>query len=104
MFAVVETGGKQYKVSVGSVIEVEKINTKEGEEVVLDRILLLNKDGEVLIGRPYLEGVKIIAKVLRQDKYPKVIVFKFKRKKHYRRKHGHRQFFTRLAIENIVIQ
>ncbi|MCS7202200.1 MAG: 50S ribosomal protein L21 [Dictyoglomus sp.] len=104
MFAVVETGGKQYKVSVGSIIEVEKINAKEGEEVILDKILLLNKDGEVLIGKPYLEGVKITAKVLKQDKYPKVIVFKFKRKKHYRRKYGHRQPFTRLAIQNIEIQ
>ncbi|MGB9858177.1 MAG: 50S ribosomal protein L21 [Dictyoglomaceae bacterium] len=104
MFAVVETGGKQYKVSVGSIIEVEKINAKEGEEVVLDKILLLNKDGEVLIGRPYLEGVKVIAKVLRQDKYPKIIVFKFKKKKHYRKKYGHRQPFTRLAIEDIIIQ
>lgn len=104
MFAVVETGGKQYKVSIGSVIEVEKINAKEGEEIILDKILLLNKDGEVLIGKPYLDGVKVIARVLRQDKYPKVIVFKFKRKKHYRRKYGHRQPFTRLSIENIVFQ
>ncbi|MCX7845796.1 MAG: 50S ribosomal protein L21 [Dictyoglomaceae bacterium] len=104
MFAVIETGGKQYKVSVGSIIEVEKIRAREGEEIILDKILLLNKDGEVLIGKPYLEGVKVIAKVLKQDKYPKVIVFKFKRKKHYRRKYGHRQPFTRLSIENIVIQ
>ncbi len=104
MFAVVETGGKQYKVSIGSIIRVEKIRAKEGEEIILDKILLLNKDGEVLIGKPYLEGVKVIARVLKQDKYPKVIVFKFKRKKHYRRKYGHRQPFTKLSIENIVIQ
>jgi large subunit ribosomal protein L21 len=104
MFAVIETGGKQYKVSVGSIIEVEKLNAKEGEEVIFDKILLLNKDGEILIGKPYLEGVKVVAKVLKQDKYPKVIVFKFKRKKHYRRKYGHRQPFTRLSIENILFQ
>lgn len=104
MFAVVETGGKQYKVSIGSIIKIEKISAKEGEEIILDKILLLNKDGEVLIGKPYLEGIKVIARVLKHDKYPKVIVFKFKRKKHYRRKYGHRQPFTKLSIENIVTQ
>ncbi|PMQ02372.1 MAG: 50S ribosomal protein L21 [Dictyoglomus sp. NZ13-RE01] len=103
MFAVIETGGKQYKVSVGSIIEVEKLNAKEGDEVTFDKVLLLDRDGELLIGKPYIEGARVVAQVLRQDKYPKIIVFKFKRKKHYRRKYGHRQPFTRVAIKEIIV-
>ncbi|HOJ92297.1 MAG TPA: 50S ribosomal protein L21 [Dictyoglomaceae bacterium] len=103
MFAVVEKGGKQYKVSVGSVINVEKLDAKVGDEVILDNVLLVSKDDEVLIGKPYVDGVKIMAQVLKQDKYPKVTVFKFKRKKHYRRKYGHRQPFTQLSIKEIII-
>uniref|UniRef100_A0A7C3MJG6 Large ribosomal subunit protein bL21 n=1 Tax=Dictyoglomus thermophilum TaxID=14 RepID=A0A7C3MJG6_DICTH len=103
MFAIVETGGKQYKVSVGSLVNVEKIKANVGEEVVLDKVLLVSKEDNVLVGKPYVNGAKIKAKVVRQDKYPKVIVFKFKRKKHYRRKYGHRQPFTQLLIQEIVI-
>lgn len=103
MFAVIETGGKQYKVSVGSVVNVEKLAANVGDEIILDKVLLVGKDDGVLIGKPYVEGAKVVAKVIRQDKYPKVIVFKFKRKKHYRRKYGHRQPFTQLSIQEIVL-
>lgn len=103
MFVVVETGGKQYKVSVGSMVNVEKLKANVGDEVVLDKVLLVGKEDEVIIGQPYVEGAKVIAKVVRQDKYPKVIVFKFKRKKHYRRKYGHRQPYTQLSIKEIVL-
>lgn len=103
MFAVVETGGKQYKVSVGSVVNVEKLKANVGDEVVLDKVLLVSKEDGVLIGKPYVEGAKVVAKVVKQDKYPKIIVFKFKRKKHYRRKYGHRQPYTQLNIQEIVL-
>lgn len=103
MFAVIETGGKQYKVSVGSVLNVEKLTANVGDEIILDKVLLIGKDDGILIGKPYVEGAKVVAKVLRQDKYPKVIVFKFKRKKHYRRKYGHRQPFTQLSVQEIVL-
>ncbi|MGC9002929.1 MAG: 50S ribosomal protein L21 [Dictyoglomus sp.] len=103
MFVVVETGGKQYKVSVGSMVNVEKLKANVGDEVVLDKVLLVGKEDEVIIGQPYVEGAKVISKVVRQDKYPKVIVFKFKRKKHYRRKYGHRQPYTQLSIKEIVL-
>lgn len=103
MFVVVETGGKQYKVSVGSMVNVEKLKANVGDEVVLDKVLLVGKEDEVIIGQPYVEGAKVIARVVRQDKYPKVIVFKFKRKKHYRRKYGHRQPYTQLSIKEIVL-
>lgn len=103
MFVVVETGGKQYKLSVGSTVRVEKLQADVGDEVVLDKVLLVGKDDEVLIGQPYVEGAKVIAEVVKQDKYPKVIVFKFKRKKHYRRKYGHRQPYTQLSVKEIVL-
>ncbi|ACI18688.1 50S ribosomal protein L21 [Dictyoglomus thermophilum] len=103
MFVVVETGGKQYKLSVGSTVRVEKLQANVGDEVVLDKVLLVGKDDEVLIGQPYVEGAKVIAEVVKQDKYPKVIVFKFKRKKHYRRKYGHRQPYTQLSVKEIVL-
>ncbi len=103
MFVVVETGGKQYKVNVGSMVNVEKLKANVGDEVVLDKVLLVGKEDGVIIGQPYVEGAKVIAKVVRQDKYPKVIVFKFKRKKHYRRKYGHRQPYTQLSIKEIVL-
>lgn len=103
MFAVIETGGKQYKVSIGSVVNVEKLTANVGDEVILDKVLLVGKDDGILVGKPYVEGAKVVAKVVRQDKYPKVIVFKFKRKKHYRRKYGHRQPFTQLSVQEIVL-
>jgi len=101
VYAVVETGGKQYKVSVGDTVDVEKLNCEAGDSIELDRVLMVSDDGDVRIGRPTLEGAKVTAKVLRHFKGRKVLVFKYKPKERYRRKIGHRQPYTRLRIEDI---
>ena len=101
MMAVIETGGKQYKVSPGSVISVEKLNAKVGEEVVLDKVLMVKEDDEAIFGHPVVEGVKVVAEVLRQHREKKIIVYKFKRRKNYHRKYGHHQPFTQLKIKEI---
>lgn len=102
MYAVVVTGGKQYKVSEGDVIYVEKIEAEVDSTVELDNILMVSKDnGELVVGKPVVEGAKVNAKVVSQGKNKKVIVFKYKRKKDYRRKQGHRQPYTKLQIEKI---
>lgn len=101
MYAVVETGGKQYKVSVGDTVDVEKLNCEAGDSIELDRVLMVSDDGEVRIGRPTLEGAKVAATVLRHFKGRKVLVFKYKPKERYRRKIGHRQPYTRLRIDDI---
>ena len=103
MYAIVETGGKQYQVQRGQVIDVERLPAEVGEQVELDQVLLVADDGEVTVGQPKVEGAKVRATVLRQDKGRKVIVFKFKPKGRYRRKAGHRQHFTRLRIDEIVV-
>ncbi|HHT47236.1 MAG TPA: 50S ribosomal protein L21 [Firmicutes bacterium] len=101
MYAIIETGGKQYRVSEGTVCDVEKLDTGIGEEVVFDKVLLINNEERTEVGKPYLTGRKVSAKVLAHDKGKKIIVFKFKPKKNYRRKKGHRQPFTRIIIEKI---
>ena len=102
MIAVVETGGKQYQISPGSIIRTEKLKAKEGEEVVLDKVLMLKEDdGEVLVGNPLIAEARVTAEVLRQDRAKKIIVYKFKRRKGYHRKYGHRQAFTELKIKEI---
>ncbi len=102
MIAVVETGGKQYQISPGSIIRIEKLKAKEGEEVVLDKVLMLKEDdGETLVGNPLIAKARVTAEVLRQDRAKKIIVYKFKRRKNYHRKYGHRQAFTELKIKEI---
>jgi large subunit ribosomal protein L21 len=101
MYAVVETGGKQYKVSEGDVLFVEKLEANAGDVVTLDKVLVCSKDGNLVVGNPVVDGAKVEAKVLEQGKAKKVIVFKYKPKKDYRRKQGHRQPFTKLVIEKI---
>ncbi|MGI6097096.1 MAG: 50S ribosomal protein L21 [Dethiobacteria bacterium] len=102
MYAIIESGGKQYRVEEGSKIRVELLDAAEGEEVVFDRVVAV-KDGETLkVGTPYLEGVKVTGKVLENGKGKKIIVFKYKAKKNYRRKKGHRQPYTAVSIEKIV--
>lgn len=100
-YAIVETGGKQYKVSEGDAINVEKLPVDQGDEVRLDRVLFVNKGGNVQIGKPTVEGASVVAKVQRHDRARKIVVFKYKPKKRYRRKQGHRQAYTRLLIEKI---
>ncbi len=102
MIAVVETGGKQYQISPGSIIRIEKLKAKKGEEVVLDKVLMLKEDdGETLVGNPLIAKARVTAEVLRQDRAKKIIVYKFKRRKNYHRKYGHRQAFTELKIKEI---
>lgn len=99
-FAVIETGGKQYKVQPGTKIKVEKLPT-EGESFVFDKVLLVGEGEKVEIGKPYLQGAKVEAKVLRQARARKVIVFRYKSKTRQRKKKGHRQHFTEVEIIKI---
>lgn len=102
MIAVVETGGKQYQISPGSIIRIEKLKAKKGEEVVLDKVLMIKEDdSETLVGNPVIAKARVTAEVLRQDRAKKIIVYKFKRRKNYHRKYGHRQAFTELKIKEI---
>ncbi len=101
MYAVIKTGGKQYRVEEGQKIVVEKIEAEPGQEVVLEEVLMVSKEGERKIGQPYVEGAKVIAKVVDQIKGDKIIVFKKKPKKGYKKKIGHRQRLTVLQIEKI---
>ena len=103
VFAIVETGGKQYNVRKGTVLRVEKIEVAEGDQVVLDKILAVNSDGEFQVGAPYVSGAQVTARVLRQGKAKKILVFKYKPKKNYRRRKGHRQLFTELMVEEISL-
>ena len=101
MYAVLTTGGKQYRVQEGDVLFVEKLNAEVDSTVELTEVLAVAKDGEIKVGAPVVEGAKVVAKVLAQGKAKKVVVFKDKRKKDYRRKNGHRQPYTKIVIEKI---
>lgn len=103
MYAIVRTGGHQYKVAPGDVIEVERLEGEPGTQVELDEVLMVSGDDGVQIGTPTVGGAKVIAKVLSQTKGEKLIIFKFKPKKRYRRKTGHRQGLTMLSIKEISI-
>jgi large subunit ribosomal protein L21 len=100
MWAVVEIGKKQYKVEKGSYLAVDRL--KQEGEVTLDKVLLLQKNKKLQIGKPYLKGVKVKAQVIEEKKDKKVIVYKAKRRKKYRRTHGHRQIITLLKVSDIV--
>lgn len=102
MYAIIETGGKQFKVSVGDTIDVEKLDNNEGEQVEFGKVLLVKDGEESKIGSPCLEGVKVVGRIVRQGLGRKVVVFKFKRRKNYRRLKGHRQPFSKVRIEQIV--
>ncbi|HHY70651.1 MAG TPA: 50S ribosomal protein L21 [Thermoanaerobacterales bacterium] len=101
MYAIIETGGKQYRVSEGDVIRVEKLPTDVGELVEIDKVLALSKDDKLQVGKPWLESSKVTAKVLKHGRGDKIIVLKYKPKKNYRKKQGHRQSFTEIQIEKI---
>ena len=102
MLAVIKTGGKQYLVSQGQKIKIEKLDAKEEDEVIFREVLLLEKQKKLEIGTPFVKGVKVIGKVLGQGKGKKIIVFKYKPKKRYKVKKGHRQPFTEVEILKIV--
>jgi len=102
MFAVIKTGGKQYKVQQGDVLQVEKLGLKEGETVMFDQVLLIDDDENTLIGTPFLKNALVKAEVMENFKDKKVIIFKKKRRKQYKKKIGHRQELTRVQIKEIV--
>ena len=102
MYAVVETGGKQYRVSVGASFKVEKLSQAIGDVVQLQRLLLLENDGEIQTGSPTIDGAAVKAEVLGHGRNKKVQIFKMKRRKKYRRSQGHRQAFTELRVTDIV--
>lgn len=101
MYAIIKTGGKQYRVAEGDVLFIEKLEAAEGETVEFDQVLTVVRDGEVVIGKPVVAGAKVTAKVEGQGKGQKIFVFKYKAKANYRRRQGHRQPFTKVVIEKI---
>jgi len=102
MFAIIESGGKQYRVAPGAALEVERLGSEPGATVEFDRVLLIGDDGAVQVGSPTVAGAKVLAHVLDHDRGEKVIVFKYKAKSNYRRRTGHRQALTRVRITEIV--
>ena len=100
MYAIIESGGKQLKVEAGDTIFVEKLDVEEGTEYTFEKVLLVGDNG-VKVGHPYVEGAKVTATVEKQGKEKKITVFKYKPKKHYHKKQGHRQPYTKLTIKEI---
>jgi large subunit ribosomal protein L21 len=103
VYAIIRSGGKQYRVQQGATIDVERLAAPEGERVDLSEVLLLDEDGRVTVGTPTVPGVKVVAEVVSHGRGPKIIVFRYKSKTRYRKKTGHRQAFTRLAIQRIQV-
>ena len=103
MFAIIQTGGKQYRVSPGDIVRVERLPGDRGDEVSLTQVLLVADEDNVHVGRPLLANAAVKGEILRQAKAKKIIVFKKKRRKKYRRKQGHRQLFTALQIKEIIV-
>jgi len=101
MYAIVQTGGKQYKVSPGDKIEVEKLSAQPGDEVILDKVLLLGNEKEIKAGQPFLEKVSVSCNVIGQVKGKKVVSFTYRKRKDSKRKVGHRQLITRLEVKEI---
>jgi len=101
MYAVIETGGKQYRVTQGQDLKIEKVAGQAGEEVVFDKVLAVGEGDSVTVGKPYVENAKVVGKLARQAKDRKVPVFKYKRRKGFRRNKGHRQDFSLVKIEAI---
>ncbi len=102
IYAIIETGGKQYKVTPGQTIDVERLDVAEGKTVELERVLLVADGDKVRVGTPTVDGAKVVATSQGEGKGKKIIVFKYKPKVRYRKKTGHRQFYTRLVIDKIV--
>jgi large subunit ribosomal protein L21 len=101
MYAIIVTGGKQYRVQEGDTLFVEKLTADVESTVEINEVLAVSKDGKLTIGTPVVEGAKVVAKVLKHGKAKKIIVFKYKRKKDYRKTQGHRQPYTQIVIEKI---
>ena len=103
MYAIIESCGKQYKVTEGDVVFFEKLDAEEGKKVTFDKVMLVSEDGKVQVGNPYVKGVKVEGKVVAHGKAKKIIVFKMKAKANYRRRYGHRQPYTKVEITSIKI-
>ncbi len=103
MYAIIETGGKQYRVQVGDTLKVDKLPAEAGEKVEVNKVLCVAGGEELQLGTPLLEGAKVILTVLQHGKGKKIIVYKYKAKKNYRRKQGHRQPFTRVTVDAIEV-
>ena len=104
MYAIIQTGGKQYRVAPGDVLRVERLPGERGDAVQLDQVLLVTSDGgEVRVGTPLVENASVKGEIVRQGKAKKILVFKKKRRKNYRRKQGHRQLFTAVQIQEIIV-
>ena len=101
MYAIIESCGKQYKVTEGDVVYFEKLDAEEGKKVTFDKVILVSKEGKVDVGAPYVKGVKVERKVVSHGKGKKIIVYKYKAKKNYRRTQGHRQPYTKVEITTI---
>jgi len=104
MYAIIKTGGKQYRVAEGDIINVEKLEVAVDETIALEDVLFVNDGETTYVGKPVVEGAKVEAKVLAEGKSEKVIVFKYKAKKDYRKKQGHRQPYTQLQITKIAVK
>ncbi len=103
MYAIIETGGKQYRAEEGRTIRVEKLPAEKGEKINFDRVLMLNDGNEARVGKPYLDNCRVEGKVVANGRGRKITVYKYKPKKNYSRKQGHRQPYTEVLIENISV-
>lgn len=101
MYAIIQTGGKQYKVGEGETLKVEKLDGVEGDSVEFDKVLMIHAEGGLTVGKPYIEGGKVSATVKSQGRHKKIKIIKFKRRKHYMKKMGHRQDYTEVQITGI---
>jgi len=103
MYAVIQTGGKQYRVAEGDTIEVERLPETVGQEVRFEEVLLLGKDDDTIVGKPTVPGASVVGKVVFAGRAPKIIVYKIKRRKNVRKKSGHRQQFSRVQVQSITV-
>ena len=103
MYAIIESCGKQYKVAEGDVVFFEKLDAEEGKKVTFDKVILVSEDGKVQVGNPYVKSVKVEGKVVSHGKAKKILVYKMKPKKNYRRMQGHRQPYTKVEITSIKL-
>jgi len=102
MFAIIETGGKQFRVSEGQSIKVEKLDDTNGKDITIDHVLMISKEGNVVVGSPYVAGASVKAEILASNKHKKVLVFKMKTRKNYKRLRGHRQHYSLIKVNQII--
>jgi large subunit ribosomal protein L21 len=102
MYAVIQTGGKQYRVSQGDLVTIEKLNGAAGERVEIDSVLMIGEGNQVTVGRPQLQQARVVGTIVRHERGPKIIIYKHKRRKGYQKKQGHRQSQTLLRVNEII--